>query len=75
MGKEKAIVIDDMKFTIDYKTCGMTEEEADKMFSPDTLLDLDEVLANKNCWHAMYQHCVWFMMHAVPKENLYIQIS
>lgn len=70
MSKEKAMVIDDMKFTIDYKTCGMTEEEADKMFSPDTLLDLDEVLANKNCWHAMYQHCIWFMMHAVPKEHL-----
>ena len=50
MSKEKAMVIDDMKFTIDYKTCGMTEEEADKMFSPDTPLDLDEVIANKNCW-------------------------
>ena len=31
MSKEKAMVIDDMKFTIDYKTCGMTEEEADNL--------------------------------------------
>lgn len=67
---KKPYVLDNLRTNIDYKVCGITRDEADMLFASDLVYDLDEILASKKNWCAMYQHCVWFMMLGISDEEL-----